>query len=92
LGVVGELRPIKRIHHGSWRRPEFYFIFEGGVGVFFTNSIEKYKLVDIGRKGKDAVAKRLDHFLLSKNIMENNWKIKSKVVVGGISNHIPIML
>jgi hypothetical protein len=68
--------------------------------VFFTNSIEKHKLTwfkisqtwRIRRKGKDAVAKRLDHFLLSKNIMEKNWKIKSKVVVGGISDHMPIML
>jgi hypothetical protein len=45
-----------------------------------------------GRKGNELVAKRLEIFLISKGMIDYQWKFKSLVVLGGISDHIPIVL
>jgi len=57
--------------------------------------IELAKLVQTwwnGRKGKDVVSKRLDHFLIYENMFENLLIFKLRVVFGGKSDHIPIVL
>jgi exonuclease III len=38
------------------------------------------------------VAKRLDRFLLSEELIENLWSFNLRVEVGGISDHIPMLL
>jgi hypothetical protein len=67
--------------------------------VFFTHWIEENHLIDLeppklsqtwrnGRKGEYLVAKRLDRFLISEDLLENPWTFKSWVVVGGMFDHM----
>jgi hypothetical protein len=45
-----------------------------------------------GRKGDNMVAKRLNRFIILEDLIENPWIIKSCVAVGGIFDHMPILL
>jgi hypothetical protein len=47
---------------------------------------------EMGRKGKDLIAKILDHFLISENLVLNSWGISSGVSKGGFSDYMPIFL
>jgi hypothetical protein len=69
----------------------------------FSNWMEKHKLIDLepkklshtwsnGRKGTGLVEKRLDCFMIYEGLIEKNWSISSRVDIGGISNHLPIVL
>jgi hypothetical protein len=75
----------------------------GPLKDFFSHWIEGNRLVDLeplklsqtwwnGRKGDFLVAKRLDRFLISEYLLENPWIFKSKLVVGGMFDHMPILL
>jgi hypothetical protein len=69
--------------------------------ILFSHWIESNHLIDLlpqklsqtwcnGRKGSSLVAKLLDHFL--NEDMIGPWVLKSKVLVGGISDHMPISI
>jgi hypothetical protein len=45
-----------------------------------------------GCKGDEPVAKRLDKFLIEDKKLGNIWIIKSSVLVGGVSDHMHILL
>jgi hypothetical protein len=45
-----------------------------------------------GRKGKDLIAKRLDHFLVSEKLVNKEWGFSFGIVEGGCFDHIPIVL
>ena len=70
---------------------------------FFLNLFEKEHLVDVAllkleptwpnkRGGSQAISKRLDHFLIKDNLVNENLIIKSFVEIGGSSGHRPISL
>ena len=70
---------------------------------FFAHWIENHHLVDLeppklsqtwrnGRKGDDLVTKRLDRFFIVEKNMENPLIIKTSILVGGVSDHMPILI
>jgi hypothetical protein len=72
---------------------------------FFSCWLEKHHLLDMppkklshtwsnGRKGSVLVAKLLDHFFyfISEGMLEKQWEILSRVAIGGLSYHFPIVL
>jgi hypothetical protein len=75
----------------------------GPLEGFFAHWIENHHLVDLEppkmsqtwrnrRKGDDLVSKRLDRFLLAECFLENTYICKSSVMVGGILDHMLILL
>jgi hypothetical protein len=72
-------------------------------GIFFSHwmdnnhlfEMEPTNLVQIWKndtKGKDLVAKITDIILILEEMIENMWSFKLRLVVGGISDHMPILL
>jgi hypothetical protein len=70
---------------------------------FFSSFLEDQHLVDQEpsklsptwrneRKGVNCIAKNLYHFLISEEIIRGSWNIKYWVEVGGLSDHLPILL
>jgi len=70
---------------------------------YFSKWMEKHNLIDLapkkishtssnGRKGVGLVAKQIDLFMISKGLIENQWEIYSRVEIGGLSDHLSIVL
>ena len=73
------------------------------MSPFFTALFESKELVDVqplkltptwrnNRSGDQVISKRLDQFLLSKNLLSVSLIIRTWVEVGGLSYHLPVLL
>ena len=74
-----------------------------GLSSFFANLFETKELVNIqplkltltwrnNRSRDQAISKRLDRFLLSKNLLSGSLIIRTWVEVGGLSDLLPVLL
>ena len=73
------------------------------LALFFNNLLQNLKLIDLDpqklnpswtnrRVGEDRIEKRLDRFLLTENLMDENMIFKQWVDSGAASDHLPICL
>jgi hypothetical protein len=77
--------------------------FQNPLESFFSRWMEKYNLIDMapnnlshtwsnGRKGLASMEKRFDHFFISEGMIENRWEIIPRLEIGGLSDHLSIIL
>ena len=73
------------------------------LSSYFANLFESMELVDIqllklmptwrnNKSGDQAISKRLDRFMLSENLLSGSLIIRTWVEVGGLSDHLPVLL
>jgi hypothetical protein len=44
------------------------------------------------RKNEEIISKRLDQLLVSKDLLDQSFLVKSNISSGGILNHLPVLL
>ena len=73
------------------------------LGPYFLSLFSDHNLVDVappcagptwrnGRMGEEGISKRMDHFLLSEQLISSLPKYRAWVHRSGISDHFPIIL